>query len=422
MGDRVQAGAGMTSDLTHHQLENERYFAACILTTPELIVNDYGWLDPSLFCDSFIKEFWRKTLAYNGDAYRAANELSMLSEVYGWVNEIPSTLRVDEYARAISEDYYLRNVLDNLGQIATLAHSRDIDNLRSLVHYVGEIEPFGRSNTHLPADIHKEFVAMIRGNMPSIETGIMGLDNLVGRFFPTELTLLAGRPGTGKTALLLQAGRQVAEHKNKKVAFFSLEMERHQLWARMACPMAGLEWTNVRAGKVSQMQLDELERQSAMLARRLGDRFIVIDDARTVMEIHRVVMDLQPDLVIIDQLDNIQWHEAGVPMIIWYGSACKYLRDIVARKAYVPVLMICQLSRKVEDRQDKRPVLSDLRESGKLEQVADSVLLVSRQDLYTGRPQSQTCVPMLVDNAKNRQGEQGGSCYLDYDLKQQWFK
>jgi replicative DNA helicase len=218
----------------------------------------------------------------------------------------------------------------------------------------------------------------------------------------------------------LQIGQSVA-FSGKKVLFFSLEMDERQLWARMACPLAGFEWADVRAGNVAEEGLKRIEAKSAELRDKFGERFIIVDDRTKVHEMYRMAMTLDPDLVIIDQLDEIEWHVAGAKKHEWYGEAAKYLRRNIAKKLGVPVILIHQINRDTEDRQDKRPMISDLRWSGELEQRVDVLILLYREDLYTGRSPGQVDVPFEANIAKNRQGDAGVIARLNYNLKRQWF-
>jgi replicative DNA helicase len=198
-------------------------------------------------------------------------------------------------------------------------------------------------------------------------------------------------------------------------------MSAEQLWGRMACPAAGVEWRNVRAGRIDNAQFSNLEAQSISLSQSYGDNLIIAENALTIFAIQRIAADTRPDIVIIDQLPEIIWHDPDEKEVSWYGKACRYFRNMIAKRLNVPVILIHQLNRAVEERQNKRPVLADLRWSGEIEQRADVVLMCYREDYYDDGSNPITRVPFELWTRKHRQGVKDSLVILEYDLKDQWF-
>lgn len=257
-------------------------------------------------------------------------------------------------------------------------------------------------------------------------------EDCIDRYYGFEidgdgLFLLEDMTVTHNTAFVLQIARTVAFNKHR-VLLFSLEMQRLQLWARMTVPASGLDWRDVRMDAIDDVDRQVLSDIADRLAESLtdkvtGESYLIIDDTpgATVFDIRRAVAFYKPDLVIIDQLPDLKWHVPNAKKVDWYGEAMQFFKVEIARKFHIPVIVVAQINRAVEARQDKRPMASDLRDSGEIEQKADIVLLGYREDIYEGRSPSQTVVPIEWDVAKHRQGSTCDRIIMDYDLEAQWF-
>lgn len=408
--------------IASHQSENEWYFCSAVFAgEADIARQESSWLSPSLFVNRQLGQFWEQVLDH-GDAVRAGNDLNLIPDFAQWINRCPNTTRTDEYARAISEDSYLRKILGELSKIATEASKRDVAQVSSLINGLKDATINGSETVSRPSDVSAAFKELITHKDVAVKTGLSQIDNALGGFFAGELTLLATRPGMGKTQLSFQIARMAVEHGGHKAIYFSLEMDKRQLWARAACPLAGLEWKEVRAGNVTDKELEALSIKSDELAARLGDDLIIVDDAPYIGAIHRICAQELPDFVVIDQLPEVLWFDPDEEPITWYGKACKYIRNNIAKSLGIAVMMNHQINRAVELRKDKHPVMADLRDSGELEQRSDLVLLGYRDDYYYGRALGQSLVPFELNVGKHRQGSQDAQIFLDYDLKQQWFR
>ena len=410
------------AETIHKQTENEWYFAACLLAgSADIAVRECSWLRPDMLHVAEISEVWSDILNKT-DPIQAFNcrGNGFMQETMFKVAETPNVVRPQDYARAIAEAYYYSHLIQDSAELVRAAHRRDVVQVRAIIDRLAAGELEGQSRAYDAGDLADDLKAYIQAGPPRyVETNI--LDDLIGGLFADEMTILAGRPGTGKTAICLDIARQVA-FGGKKVLVASLEMAKRVLWARLACGPTGHTWEDMRTGKLDMQAMADIHAQSEKLRKRLGGNLIVDDEAMSVDAIHLTAATHKPDLVIVDHLGEVLWHDVDAKDIDWYGAAAKYLRDNIARRMHIPVVLIHQLSRNVEHRNDKRPVLSDLRQDGKLEQIADVVIMLYREDLYDiDKYRGATVVPMEVIVRKNRNGGNQNVKTLDYDLRAQTF-
>lgn len=268
-----------------------------------------------------------------------------------------------------------------------LVHIRDIINLR--------YEEF--------AEIHEN---PEHANHGMIHTGFKSLDGKIGGFKPGDMIILAARPSMGKTALALNIAQNIAET-GKNVAVFSLEMSKEQLTDRLICATMGVDSWKLNKGLLED---EEFMRMGDALE-RLSKANIYIDDsaAGNLLEIkskaRRLKIESGLDFIVIDYL---QLMSAGNPM-----NRVQEISDIsrgiksLARELGVPIMALSQLNRAVESRVSKEPLLSDLRESGSIEQDADSVLMIYREDYYDEFTENKGITNIFV--RKNRNGPVGGA-------------
>ena len=244
--------------------------------------------------------------------------------------------------------------------------------------------------------------------IPGLSTGLPDLDNMILGLNKSELILIAARPGMGKTSIALNMALNVAMTQHKKVAIFSLEMSREQLVSRLLSRASLVPSQNLLTGQLSEQQW----RDVAAAANTLSESPILIDDnpTLTVSDMNaqcRMVKDL--DLVVIDYLQLMQsagsghsWSNESRTQAV---SDISRMLKIMAKQLDVPVICLSQLSRANESRQDKRPMLSDLRESGAIEQDADVVIGLYRDGYYNRECENPNLAEAIV--LKNRKGQTG---------------
>ena len=249
-------------------------------------------------------------------------------------------------------------------------------------------------------------LAMSDSAIPGLSTGLRDLDTKINGLNKSDLLLIAARPAMGKTSFALNIGLNVAKRYASTVAIFSLEMSREQLAMRLLSGESFVDSQKLMTGKLEEEEWTKL----AMASAALSQTDIRVDDnpAITVAEMNaklRRVEDL--GLVIIDYLQLMTgsgYSKASENRVQVVGEISRSLK-IMAKELNVPVICLSQLSRAVESRQDKRPIMSDLRESGAIEQDADAILFLYRDDYYNENSEEKNVAECIV--AKNRHGETG---------------
>jgi replicative DNA helicase len=224
------------------------------------------------------------------------------------------------------------------------------------------------------------------GFVNGLSSGFKDLDNLTTGFKPQELIIIAGRPGMGKTAFALNIASHIASTKAAPVLVFSLEMSKQQLGIRLLCAEARVDSQTLRKGFLIQKQVEELVETKE----KLGNIPIFIDDTRTISVLEmrakarRIKMEHGLGLVILDYLQLMQGRKGAESREIAVAEISRGLRAL-AQEMEVPVVALSQLNRELMKREDKRPRLSDLRESGSIEQDADLVIFIHREDAFKNK-------------------------------------
>ena len=276
----------------------------------------------------------------------------------------------------------------------------------------------GESLEHIGIVLHRVFdrlaeLAVSDSEIPGLSTGLRDLDKKINGLNKSDLLLIAARPAMGKSAFALNIGVNVAKKYKKTVAIFNLEMSREQLAMRLLANESFVELQKLATGKLSEEEWTKL----CMASAALSQTDIRIDDnpSVTVADINAKCRRLDNlGLVIIDYLQLMQGSGYGrnsENRVTVVGEISRSLK-IMAKELNIPVICLSQLSRAVESRTDKRPILSDLRESGAIEQDADAVMFLYRDEYYNENTEDKGLAECIV--AKNRHGETG-------TVKMQWF-
>ncbi len=330
------------------------------------------------------------------------------------VEIVPSTRNVEAYANIVREKSYLRSLISAAHEI--IENSRDSGEsaqtiLDSAEQRIFEIRADRHSSKLLPIgdvllDIYDRLQKLSgedREQYLGIPTGFGMLDRVITGLNKSDLILLAARPAMGKTSFALNIATNVAMKAKKTVAIFSLEMSREQLVERILASDAMVQGTRMRTGELSPEEWVRL----AISSKELAKAPILIDDTAslTVPEMKarlRRVKDL--GLVIIDYLQLMNGGGRNDNRVQVVSEITRSLK-VMAKELNVPVIVLSQLSRQTETRADHRPMLSDLRESGSIEQDADLVLFLYREAYYNRDSGEQNIAECIV--AKNRHGETG---------------
>lgn len=329
---------------------------------------------------------------------------------------VPSVSNVSFYADIVKDKYNLRRLVGTAKEIISDASSGDVDSADLLNSAEQKIFDIRRGKeTHGLQRINEiviqtfdrldELNSRTDQEYSGLPTGIRELDRIIMGLNKTDLILLASRPGMGKTSFSLNIAEHVGIVKNKKVAIFSLEMSKEQLVSRMLSTQAKISGQNLRLGKLSEKEWMSLIEAGDVLSKAP----IYIDDTPgiTIPEMKAKLRRLgDVDLVIIDYLQLMSSPKRIDNRVQEISEITRNLK-IMAKELDVPVLTLSQLSRASEQRADHKPMLSDLRDSGSIEQDADIVMFLYREGYYGSNEVSEEgdknhgeCIV-----AKNRHGE-----------------
>jgi len=327
----------------------------------------------------------------------------------------PTSANVKEYVSIVKDKSLLRRLAETAGELTVLIQEGTdtaqavLDIAEQKIYAIRQgRNPKGMehiSSVLVKLFDHLNILAASGSEIPGLSTGLPDLDKALTGLNPAELILLAARPGMGKTSFALNVLLHAGKHAKKTVVFFSLEMSREQLASRLIASEAFVDGKRLTTGKLTDNDWDKV----SMAAASLNQTNILIDDnpSLSVAEMNakcRRVDNL--GLVIIDYLQLMQsagGRSTGNENRQQVVSDMSRAMKIMSKELNVPVLCLSQLSRANEARADKRPMLSDLRDSGAIEQDADVVMFLYREDYYNRDSDQHNLAECII--AKNRRGE-----------------
>lgn len=329
---------------------------------------------------------------------------------------VPTSANVKHYARIVEEKSILRKLIKASSELVNIGYEasdevsvildraeRSIFNIlqnRSMQGFLPVKEILVETFNRLE-ELYNQ-----KGFITGVPSGFADLDHKTAGFQKSDLILLAARPSVGKTSFALNIAQYAAIYKKVPVAIFSLEMSKEQLVNRMLCSEAMVDSQKMRTGRLE----DEDWKKLARATGPLSEAPIYIDDTAgtTVMEIRakcrRLRLEKNLGLVVIDYLQLMQGSGKSENRQQEISEMSRSLK-ILAKEIGVPIITLSQLSRAPEQRTDHRPILSDLRESGAIEQDADLVLFLYREDLYKEDSEKKNIVEVII--AKHRNGATG---------------
>lgn len=339
-----------------------------------------------------------------------------ITYITGLANSVPTAANIHYHARIVEEKALLRQLISAATQVATMGYDgadeveQIVDNAEKMILDVSQ-RRITKEFTPIKSIIMDAFrkiedLYSNKGGITGLATGFKDLDKLTAGLQPSDLILVAARPSMGKTAFVLNITSHVAIREKSAVAFFSLEMSKEQLVQRMLCAEASIDSQRLRVGELEDKDWTKL----ITAADRLSQSPIFIDDQAgiTVMEMRskarRLKVEHNLKLIVIDYLQLMQGSSKGKGSENRQQEISEISRSLkgLARELGVPIIALSQLSRSVEQRQVKRPMLSDLRESGSLEQDADIVSFLYREDYYNPETAEPNITEVIV--AKHRNG------------------
>jgi replicative DNA helicase len=416
-----------------HDLDAETSVLGAILLDPAAITRVLDQISPD--------DFYREN---NGQIYRAAQNLfregepidnvtlaaelgkmGILERVGGRAHlallqeSVPTAANVEHYARIVKDKAYKRRLISAGTQVTALGYDESLDaeeavNSAQAHVYAISDDKVGAGMEHIygllkPAMDRIDAQMASGGGVIGIPSGFHDLDRMTNGFKAADLAIIAGRPSMGKTSFVLNVTLHAAVEQKKPVAIFSLEMSKEQLVERMLCEQARIDAQRLHRGTLSDV---EYERLAGALG-PLGDAPIFIDDSPTLDDLTMRLKARQArsregiELIVLDYLQLMTGRERGgdANRVQEVSAISRALKGI-ARELKIPVIAISQLSRAPEARPDKRPILSDLRESGSIEQDADIVMFLYRDDYYNREKSEKPGIAEIIV-AKHRNGPTG---------------
>jgi replicative DNA helicase len=419
----------MSADrLPPQNIEAEQSVLGSLLIDPDAIVRVSSFLRASDFYREAHQVIYRAMRSLHerhlpADFITVVDELERREELdliggsaylTSLINVVPTSVHVEHYGHIVERTSLMRRLIDAAGEIAALAYGdhEDADEVIDQAERIlFEVSRRRISRSLVPiSEIIKEYYDKVEflvehgDESLGVPTGFSDLDRLLGGLQPSDLIIVAARPGLGKTSLAVNMACNAALDSNSVVAMFTLEMAGEQLVQRMVASNTDIDSQRLRLGRIDEIEWDKFTRMSGILS----ETAIFIDDtpSPSPMEVRtkarRLAAEYDLDLIIIDYLQLMQGggrhRQNRVQEISYISRSLKAL----ARELKVPVVALSQLSRAVESRQDKHPVLSDLRESGSIEQDADVVMFIYRDEIYNEDTDRTNIADIII--AKHRNG------------------
>ncbi len=411
-------------------IEAERATLGSVLLNREAIIAVASWLTKDDFYVEQHAWMYEAMLAcYNNrvppDVRTVSDELRRkdridavggISALAALIEAVPTSYHIEYYARIVQRTALLRKLIEAGGKISTLGfeEAEDIevtmDKAESVLFEISQRRST-QDFVHIGQviDTYYEQINYLqehRGEVLGIPTGFRDLDEITGGLQRSDLIIVAALPGVGKTSFAMSLGYNVATKNQSTVGVFSLEMSREQLVQRLLSMETGIDTHKLRTGHIRDSELATVMESMGNLAATP----IYIEDTpgQSIMEVRSKARRLQSqagiDLLIIDYLQLMQGRRSDGNRVQEVSEISRGLKAL-ARELNVPVIALSQLSRAVEGRTSHVPMLSDLRESGSIEQDADIVMFIYREDLYDKESDKKGIAELHI--AKHRNGPVG---------------
>jgi replicative DNA helicase len=413
-----------------HNLEAERAVLGAILLNAEAIHQAVEFIkDTDFFRDAHRRIFEKMLglmerhqaidfitikdeLARSGDLDQVGGPAYIASLVDG----LPHGVNVGDYARIVKQKSTLRSLIQSANRVLSSAYHAEEDAEVIIDEAEREIFAIAEGSIHggfmSMRELANASYAMVeqaharKQLITGVPTGFIELDEMLAGLQHSDLIIVAARPAMGKTSLVLNIAQHVGTKTDMTVGFFSLEMSKEQLFLRMLTSEAGIDGHRLRTGFLGERDFPKL----TTALETLGRANVFIDDTASigVLEMRAKARRLKAehglDLIIIDYIQLMQGRGRFENRVTELASISRGLKGL-AKELHVPVVVLSQLSRAPEQRPNKRPLLSDLRESGALEQDADVVVMIYREDVYEATEENQGIAELIV--AKQRNGPTG---------------
>ncbi len=420
----------VSEQIPPQNIEAEKALIASMLLEEEALIRGLEIVKKEFFYDnrhqlifSAIQEIFEKNIKCNlitlsnylkeNNKTEKAGGIEYLTSLFDFV---PTAAHIEDYAKIVKDNFVLRSLINVSTRIVTEAYSgvQDVDALldraEAMIFDVSEhmisreaypISTLIKENLDLFEKIHSR-----QGHVTGLPTGYVDLDNFTSGLQRSDYIVIAARPSMGKTAFACNIAQNLAVTQNIPVLIFSLEMSREQLVQRMLCSEARIDSFLMRKGILSDRDMGKLIQSAGILEKAP----IFIDDsaALSIFELRARARRLKSreniQLVIVDYLQLMRGRAR-------YENRQQEITDIsaslkaMAKELSIPVIVLSQMNRLIERREDKRPVLADLRESGSIEQDADLVLFLHRDEQYDDSEETKGITDIII--AKHRNGPIG---------------
>ena len=408
--------------------EAEQSLLGCLLLDKDAVIAVSGWLIPEHFYDERNAIVYSNMLELFNDAIPVdlvtlsdrLKKKKLLSKIGGrtYLADLSSTVstssHAEEYANIIKESATRRGLISAAKDVTQYAFDETLGMDEVIDRSERQIFDIAQKGTrtnfvHIKDLLKDAYERAERADRDEaylgISTGFKDLDDLLGGYQKSDLIILAARPSVGKTSLALDMMRHAAMVEKKTVAFFSLEMSQTQIMDRLLGMQSEIPFWEIRTGRLSDKKFMKL----ADTMGELADANLYIDDQagqhinaiRT--KARRLVLEKGLDIIFVDYLQLMHGSNQE-SRTLEVGEISQGLKNI-AKELNVPVVALSQLSRAIEQRQGRRPQLSDLRESGSIEQDADVVMFIDREETWNPDTENKGIAELIV--AKHRNGPTG---------------
>lgn len=426
---------GINEKLPPQSVEAEQGLLGSLMLDKSAIIKVVDFLQPRDFYKQIHQEIYQAMVDLFEknepvDLLAIANRLKEKNKLEGvggnayltdLVNSVPTALHVLNYAKIVQRKRILRDLISVSQEIGVMGYNEteDVDVLldqaeqkvfsiaqRSLTQKFIPVKEILEEAFERMEELSKQGGNAFRG----VPTGFKNLDNMLAGLQKSDLIILASRPSLGKSSLSLDIARNIAIHQKLPVGIFSLEMSKDQVVDRLIASQAGIDLWKIRTGKLSHQGENNDFTQIQRALGFLSEAPIYIDDAASsnILQMRAMARRLQADkglgLIIVDYLQLMESRSPSFNMVQQMTEISRSLKGL-ARELNIPVLALSQLSRAVEQRSPQIPRLADLRETGALEQDADVVMFIYREDRYNPDTDRKNIVDIIV--AKHRNGPVG---------------
>ena len=420
--------------LPPQSIEAERSLLGCLMLDKNAILKVVDFLEPR----DFYKGIYQEIYQVMQDLFEKREPIDLLSvstrlkeknkleEMGGnaflteLINSVPTASHVLNYAKIVQRKRILRDMIQASYEIGQMGYdeTEDVDILLDQAEKrIFSIAQKSLTQNFVPikAELEEAFeridnLSKHKGIPRGIPTGFADLDNILAGLQKSDLIILASRPSLGKSALALDIARHCAAHEKIPVGIFSLEMSKDQAVDRLIAAQAGIDLWRLRTGRLSDREEDNDFSKIQRALDILSQASIFIDDSAScnILQMRAMARRLQADrglgLVIVDYLQLMEPRNTNTSMVQQMTEVSRSLKAL-AKELTVPVLALSQLSRAVEQRSPQIPRLSDLRETGAIEQDADVVLFIYREDKYREASARKNIADIII--AKHRNGPVG---------------